>query len=62
MFFGSEVEDALRFITGQHAGMLDKLSPVEREQAVGDLRADLTRHLVERGVFYESAAWLVHAR
>ncbi|MFR9803999.1 class I SAM-dependent methyltransferase [Pseudonocardia sp. RS010] len=62
MFFGSDVEDALRFITGQHAGLLDKLSPVEREQAVGELRADLTRHLLGRGVFYESAAWLVHAR
>lgn len=62
MYFGSDVEDALRFVAGLHAGMLDQLEPHARAQALGDLRASLEEHLVERGVLYESAAWLVRAR
>jgi SAM-dependent methyltransferase len=61
MYFGSDVEDALRFVAGQHAGMLDKLGPDAKARALDALRTSLGGHLGERGVFYESAAWLVRA-
>lgn len=62
MFFGATVHDAMGFVAGQHAGMLDKLSAEKRSDALQALRADLAAHLSEQGVHYESAAWLIQAR
>lgn len=62
MYVGPDVEDALRFVTGQHAGLLDRLGPDRRDRALEALRDDLERHLGDGGVRYDSAAWLVRAR
>lgn len=62
MFFGSDVDDALRFVTGQHADLVDKLDPPRRAPALDELRASLEQHCDGDGVFYGSAAWLVTAR
>lgn len=62
MYFGPDTEDALRFVAGQQAGMLDALGPDRRARALESLRADLDRHRGDRGVVYDSAAWLVRAR
>ncbi|MGW1676435.1 class I SAM-dependent methyltransferase [Saccharopolyspora sp. NPDC002376] len=62
MYFGRDVDDACDFITEQHAWLLADLDASERARAVADLRADLAGHQTERGVLYDSAAWLVEAR
>ncbi|SFN27541.1 Ubiquinone/menaquinone biosynthesis C-methylase UbiE [Pseudonocardia ammonioxydans] len=62
MYIGPDTEDALRFVAGQQAGMLDELGPGRRARALEALRADLDRHRGDRGVVYDSAAWLVRAR
>jgi len=62
MYFGATVDDALCFVAGQQAGMLDRLGGDERRAALQALEADLAAHLGEQGVHYESTAWLVRAR
>ncbi|SFO85105.1 Ubiquinone/menaquinone biosynthesis C-methylase UbiE [Amycolatopsis arida] len=62
MYFGRDVDDAARFVTGQHAGMLEGLDAAGRARALDDLRATLADHRTERGVRYDSACWLVEAR
>lgn len=62
MYFGRDVDDPLRFVAGQHVGIVNSLSSEARARALGELRATLGEHLGGRGVFYESAAWLIQAR
>jgi SAM-dependent methyltransferase len=62
MYFGSDPDDAFRFVSGQHAGMVRELDPHTKALAFDELRASLAGHHTERGVFYDSAAWLIEAR
>jgi transposase InsO family protein len=62
MYFGSDPDDAARFISGLLADMLHELDPRTRERAVDALREDMAAHHSDRGVSYSSAAWLVRAR
>jgi SAM-dependent methyltransferase len=59
MNFGSDPEQALRYLSGQHAGMLRDLDTDTRARALAELRASLEAHRGDRGVRYDSAAWLV---
>ncbi|KZB86579.1 class I SAM-dependent methyltransferase [Amycolatopsis regifaucium] len=62
MYFGQDVDDAAEFIVEQHGGRLRDLDEAARAKAVETLRADLAEHQTDRGVYYDSAAWLVEAR
>jgi SAM-dependent methyltransferase len=62
MYFGPDTEDAFQFVSGQHAGMVGDLDPTTRARALENLRANLADHYTERGVLYDSAAWLIQAR
>lgn len=61
MWFGADPDDALRFVAGQQSGMLAALDDAARATALDALRAALTEHRTERGVEFDSAAWLVRA-
>jgi SAM-dependent methyltransferase len=61
MYFGRDVDDAVRFITAQHGGLLTALDDEARARALEVLRADVAAHQTGRGVLYSSAAWLVEA-
>ncbi|WP_414939066.1 class I SAM-dependent methyltransferase [Amycolatopsis sp. cmx-11-51] len=62
MYFGRDVDDAAEFVIEQHGGRLSDLDEAPRAKAIEALRADLAEHQTGRGVFYDSAAWLVEAR
>jgi ubiquinone/menaquinone biosynthesis C-methylase UbiE len=62
MYFGGDVDDACQFISGQFAWMLDDLDSDTKRRALDDLRASMADHHTDRGVLYDSAAWLVEAR
>jgi ubiquinone/menaquinone biosynthesis C-methylase UbiE len=57
MYFGRDVDDAHRFIAGVFAKSVEPGS-----DALVSLRASMADHLTDRGVFYDSAAWLITAR
>ncbi|MBB5158492.1 class I SAM-dependent methyltransferase [Saccharopolyspora phatthalungensis] len=61
MYFGRDVDDACQFIAGQFAWMLDGLEAGTRQRALDNLRASMTDHQTDRGVLYDSAAWLIEA-
>lgn len=61
MYFGRDAEDAYRFVTGMHAASLDELDADTRARVLDTLRADLIEHETDRGVYYDSAAWLIQA-
>jgi SAM-dependent methyltransferase len=62
MYFGRDVDDAHRFVAGQFGGITNGLDAGARARALDDLRASMTEHLTDRGVCYDSAAWLIQAR
>ncbi|MEU6132963.1 class I SAM-dependent methyltransferase [Saccharopolyspora sp. NPDC047091] len=62
MYFGRDAADACRFVTGQFAGLLAELDVAERDLARQRLLELLAEHESERGVLFESAAWLVRAK
>lgn len=62
MYFGRDPDDAFRFVSAQHAGLVRDLSPGAKSRALDDLRANLAKHHTERGVRYDSAAWLIQGR
>jgi SAM-dependent methyltransferase len=62
MYFGADVDDAFRFLSGQFATTLDGLPAADRTRALDALRATLADHAGEDGVRYDSAAWLIEAR
>lgn len=62
MYFGPTPDDAFRFVSAQHAGLVRDLDADTRARALDDLRADLVEHHTDHGVLYDSAAWLVQAR
>lgn len=47
MYFGRDVDDACRFVTGQFSRLLAGLDPEARDRAVADLRTDLAVWLIE---------------
>jgi ubiquinone/menaquinone biosynthesis C-methylase UbiE len=62
MWFGSDAEDAHRFVLGLMGWMLADLDDHGRGQALDNLRATVTAHDTGHGVLYQSAAWLIRAR
>ncbi|MFY9808240.1 MAG: class I SAM-dependent methyltransferase [Pseudonocardiaceae bacterium] len=62
MYFGPDPEDAFRFISGQHAAMVRDLDADARSRVLDNLRTSMADHQTERGVYYDSAAWLIEAR
>ena len=62
MWVGADPDDAFRFVTGQHAARIRELDPAARATALHALLASLTAHHTDRGVYYDSAAWIVEAR
>jgi hypothetical protein len=62
MYFGHDADDACQFISGQFAWMIDDLDPATRARALDDLWASMADHQTDRGVLYDSAAWLIEAR
>ncbi|MGA9309100.1 MAG: methyltransferase domain-containing protein [Pseudonocardiaceae bacterium] len=62
MYFGPDPDDALRFISGQHAAMVRDLDADTRSRALDNLRASMSDHQTEGGVYYDSAAWLIEAQ
>lgn len=61
-WFGKDVDDALDFLRGLFAWLLDELPDDERDAAVDRLRQSLAEHAGPDGVDFGSAAWLVTAR
>jgi SAM-dependent methyltransferase len=61
-WFGTDVDDALQFLTGLFAWRLEPMAPEERAAAVERLRHSLATHAGPNGVEFGSAAWLVTAR
>jgi SAM-dependent methyltransferase len=62
MNHGPDVDDALRFVAGQRAGMLEELDDDRRREVLATLREDLAAHRGKQGIVYESATWLIRAR
>jgi SAM-dependent methyltransferase len=62
MYFGRDADDACEFLAEQFAAMLADLDADTRTRALDDLRATLADHQTDRGVLYDSAAWLIEAR
>jgi SAM-dependent methyltransferase len=61
-WFGTDPDDALRFVLGLAGWLLDGLDDDARDRAVADLRRRLAAHAGPDGVELGSAAWLVTAR
>jgi ubiquinone/menaquinone biosynthesis C-methylase UbiE len=62
MYFGPDPDDACRFVSTQFAGLLDGLDANARAGALDALRAGMVEHRTDRGVLYDSAAWITAAR
>jgi ubiquinone/menaquinone biosynthesis C-methylase UbiE len=62
MYFGRDADDAFRFVSGQLARMVDDLDDGAKARALDDLRATMAAHQTPRGVYFDSAAWLIQAR
>ncbi|MBV9163529.1 MAG: hypothetical protein JO281_18710 [Pseudonocardiales bacterium] len=62
LYVGRDVDDACEFISGQFAWMINTLEAGTRARAVDNLRATMADHQTDRGVFYDSATWLIEAR
>jgi SAM-dependent methyltransferase len=64
MFFGSDVAEALEWVTGfsDVRDALDTNAPDARDDATERLRATLAAHRTDGGVNFVSRAWLVTAR
>ncbi|MGH3932459.1 MAG: class I SAM-dependent methyltransferase [Pseudonocardiaceae bacterium] len=62
MYFGRDVDDARQFISGQFAWMIKGLDADTQARALDALRVSVADHQTDRGVCYDSAAWLIEAR
>ncbi|HEY4004343.1 MAG TPA: methyltransferase domain-containing protein [Pseudonocardia sp.] len=62
MDLGADTDAAFAHLCGIHAGMLRDIDPQTRDRALDNLRASVAEHHTERGVRYDSAAWLIQAR
>ncbi len=61
MWFGTDADDAYRFVLGFLGWMLDDVDDTRRDQARAALRASAAAHETDRGVIYDSAAWIMRA-
>jgi SAM-dependent methyltransferase len=61
MWFGEDADDAARFVLGLLGWMLEGLDERGRAAAVEALHATTAAHDRGDGVWYRSAAWIVHA-
>jgi SAM-dependent methyltransferase len=61
MWFGTDADDAHRFVIGLMGWMLDGLDETRRRRALDDLRSTLAAHTVSEGVEFGSAAWVIRA-
>ena len=61
MCFGSDTDDAHRFVLGLMGWMLEGLDDDGRARAIDALHATLAAHATPDGVFFDSAAWTIQA-
>jgi SAM-dependent methyltransferase len=61
MWFGSDPDDAHRFVTGLMGWMLGGLDETGRTRALAALSGTLTAHAGRDGVTFASSAWLIRA-
>ena len=61
MWFGTDADDAQRFIVGLVGWMLEGLDEPGRHRALDDLRASVDAHATHDGVVFGSAAWVIRA-
>ncbi len=61
MWFGAGAEDAHAFVLGLMGWMLNGLDDAGRNRALDNLHATVRAHDTGRGVFYQSATWLIRA-
>ena len=61
MWFGSDPDDAHRFVLGLMGWMLDGLDDTGRKRALDALRATVTAHASSDGISFASGAWLIRA-
>lgn len=61
MWFGSDPDDAHRFVLGLMGWMLDGLDDTGRERALDALSATVTAHASSDGITFASGAWLIRA-
>jgi len=61
MWFGTDADDAHRFVLGLMGWMLQGLDDSGRARAVDGLRATMTDHGTPDGVMFGSAAWTIRA-
>lgn len=61
MYYGRDVDDAFDFVAAHNASAFAELDDVTRGRAAEALRGNIAEHLTDRGVFYNSAHWLIKA-
>ena len=61
MWFGTDVDDAHRFVIGLLGWMLEGLDDTARSRALDDLRNTIVSHATPDGVVFGSAAWIIRA-
>jgi ubiquinone/menaquinone biosynthesis C-methylase UbiE len=61
MWFGTDPDDAYRFVLGLMGWMLDGLDAAGRERALEALKATLSAHADTNGVTFDSGTWLIRA-
>jgi SAM-dependent methyltransferase len=61
LWFGTDTEDAHRFVLGLMGWMLEGLDDAGRGRAVDALRATMAAHETSDGVVFGSAAWTIRA-
>ena len=64
VFYGRDSAAAFDFVSGfmMTKELLTGLDPSKRERAIERLRATLVEHETDRGVWFDSRAWIVTAR
>jgi hypothetical protein len=61
MWFGTNADDAIRFVLGLMGWILQGLDDTDRAQAADALRDTMAAHETHHGVVFGSAAWTIHA-
>ena len=61
MWFGTDVDDAHRFVLGLMGWMLEGLDDTGRARAMDVLRTTMAAHQTSDGVVFDSAAWTITA-
>lgn len=62
MWFGTDADDAHRFVIGLMGWMLEGLDEAGRARALNDLHATMAAHSTPDGILFASAAWVIRAR